>query len=120
MRKIIFMFIFAFLLVNCKGTNNGTNNNSQPALSIKTLITQGARVVDVRTVEEFNSGHYEGAVNIPLHTVEERISEFGEDKTKPIIVYCRSGNRSSQAKTILESKGYTNIINGGGLSDMPN
>ena len=116
MRKIIIIVGLAFFLLSCKEPATVVQQES----GIKMLITQGAKVVDVRTEEEFNSGHYPGALNIPLHTVEARLTEFGADKTKPIIVYCRSGNRSSQAKAILESNGYTNIINGGGLSNMPN
>ena len=70
-----------------------------------------AFLVDVRTPQEFAEGSAEGAINIPLDQVEQRLAEF-EGKGQ-IVVFCRSGSRSSQAKSILEKHGYTNITNGG-------
>jgi len=81
-------------------------------------IKEGALIVDVRTGEEYASGHYANAKNIPVDQVESRLKEFG-DKDRKIVVYCRSGGRSSKAKSILEANGFKNIVNGGGLSDMP-
>ena len=81
-------------------------------------IQAGALIVDVRTPEEFAAGHYKGAVNIPLSDIQSRLPEFG-DKNKPVVVYCRSGNRSAKAKAILESNGFKDVTNGGGLRDMP-
>ncbi len=80
-------------------------------------VPKEAFLVDVRTTGEFDRGSYPGAVNIPLQELEARISEFGE-KDREIIVFCRSGNRSGQAKTILKDAGYTNVKNGGGLKEM--
>jgi phage shock protein E len=82
------------------------------------LIKGGALIVDVRTGDEFASGHYAKAKNIPVDQVESRLKEFGSKEGK-IIVYCRSGGRSSKAKSILEANGFTNVVNGGGLTDMP-
>ncbi len=70
-------------------------------------------LIDVRTPEEFANGHIKGAVNIPLDQISNRISQIPQDK--PIVLYCRSGNRSSQAARILESAGLTNIYDLGGL-----
>ncbi len=86
---------------------------------LKEKIDAGALVVDVRTVAEFQSGHFPGAVNIPVDQVSKRLDEFG-DKNKTIIVYCASGGRSGSAKSFLESIGYTDVTNAGGLSNMPN
>ncbi|MDO4722549.1 rhodanese-like domain-containing protein [Porphyromonas circumdentaria] len=74
-------------------------------------IREGAFLVDVRTPGEFASGSVKGAVNIPLDRIESRLGEFKEKKT--IIVFCRSGGRSSQAKSIFERNGFTNVLNGG-------
>jgi len=82
-----------------------------------TSIPEGALIVDVRTNGEFAEGHYPGAINIPLDTVEDRLAEFG-DRQGPIIVYCRSGRRSGIAKDILENAGFTKVQNGGGLDQM--
>lgn len=70
-------------------------------------------LVDVRTREEFASGHIAGAVNIPVDQISSRLSEFPTDK--PIVLYCRSGNRSSQAAAILNSAGYQGIYDLGGV-----
>lgn len=75
------------------------------------LINEGAYLVDVRTPAEFSAGHVKGSVNIPLDTIGRNLSKF--KGKKHIIVFCRSGNRSSQAKAILESNGFTNVTNGG-------
>lgn len=77
-----------------------------------------ALVVDVRTPAEFAAWHVAGAINIPLDQIEKRIGEFG-DRNRPIVVYCRTANRSGVAKKILQRHGFTDVTNGGGLRDMP-
>jgi phage shock protein E len=81
-------------------------------------IKDGALIVDVRTPAEFKAGSYPGAINIPLNQIGGRIKEFG-DSTKPIVLYCRSGNRSGKARKILIDHGFIDVTNGGGLRDMP-
>jgi phage shock protein E len=81
-------------------------------------IKAGAKIVDVRTAEEFEDEHYTGAVNIPVEEIMMRLNEFG-DKAKPVIVYCASGSRSAYAARYLRSVGYSDVINAGGLTDMP-
>ena len=74
-------------------------------------------IIDVRTPEEFTEGHFPNAINIPLDQVAQRIEEFRKMK-KPIIAYCRSGNRSGVAVSILKQNGIAEAINGGGLDDL--
>ena len=74
-------------------------------------IRNSAFLVDVRTPGEFASGSVAGAVNIPLDRIASRLNELKNKKT--IIVFCRSGNRSSQAKSILERNGFSNVLDGG-------
>jgi phage shock protein E len=81
-------------------------------------IKSGAKVVDVRTTEEFEEEHYPNALNIPVDEVQRRMSEFG-DKNGSVIVYCASGARSAYAAKILKMSGYTDVVNAGGLYDMP-
>lgn len=78
---------------------------------LKEAVKNGAFLVDVRTPVEFSGGSVKGAVNIPLDKVPSQLSKFKNKKN--IVVFCRSGNRSSQAKSILENKGFQNVINGG-------
>ena len=85
---------------------------------LETKIKAGARIIDVRTAEEFNEEHYPNALNIPVDQIRQRLTEFGEENT-PIVVYCASGSRSAFAARMLKSAGYTDVINAGGLEDMP-
>jgi len=90
----------------------GTTDNSQLTEAIK----YGAFLVDVRTPAEFSAGSVKGAVNIPLDKVPSQLSKFKGKKS--IIVFCRSGSRSGQAKRILENNGLQNVINGGTWQDV--
>ena len=75
------------------------------------LIKDGAFLVDVRTPAEFAEGHVKESVNIPLDQIESQLEKFEEKEQ--IIVFCRSGARSGQAKLILEQNGFANVTNGG-------
>jgi phage shock protein E len=74
-------------------------------------------VVDVRETGEFAAGHFNGAINIPLGIIPLRLDEFKAMKG-PIVVYCRSGNRSGMAQMLLKQAGLSDVHNGGGLHDM--
>ena len=76
---------------------------------VQTLLQNDENVtlLDVRTIEEFKSGHLRDAKLIPLSKLEENLDKLQADKHKKIIVYCRSGNRSVSASRILESHGFT-------------
>ena len=82
------------------------------------MIEQGALLIDVRTTEEFAQGHVDGALNIPYQETDKLMSAIGTDKTRPVVVYCRSGNRSGKAKVVLKTKGYTNIFNATGYEAL--
>ncbi|MFV8325904.1 rhodanese-like domain-containing protein [Flavobacterium sp. ZS1P14] len=80
------------------------------------LIKEGAFLVDVRTPAEFAEGHVKGSTNIPLDQVPNQLVKFkGKEH---VIVFCRSGNRSGQAKLILEQNGFKNVTNGGTWMDV--
>jgi rhodanese-related sulfurtransferase len=83
---------------------------------MKDIISKGAFLVDVRTPAEFSEGHVNGSVNIPLDQVQNQLAKFKNKEN--IVVFCRSGNRSSQAKSILEQNGFTNVTNGGTWQDV--
>jgi phage shock protein E len=89
-----------------------------PGNSIKEKIAAGARIVDVRTPAEFKDGAYRGAINIPLPLLPLRMKEL-EPKSTPIVLYCASGARSGQGTRFLKNNGFTDVINAGGLDDMP-
>jgi rhodanese-related sulfurtransferase len=70
-------------------------------------------LIDVRTQEEYASSIIAGAINIPLQEVQQRLNELPKDE--PVILYCRSGNRSNQAFQLLKDAGYTQIYDLGGI-----
>lgn len=72
------------------------------------LAARGARVVDVRTPQEFAAGHVPGAVNIPFDEIARRAGEFG-DPDSPVVLYCRSGRRSAIAADALRSLGFVKV-----------
>ena len=84
---------------------------------VKQKLDSGATVVDVRTPDEFRDGAYPGAKNIPLGELGRRLGEIPKDK--PVVLYCASGARSSSAARAMKQAGYTDVINAGGLADMP-
>ena len=86
---------------------------------IKAIKNKTATIIDVRSPMEFESEHFPGAQNIQLEEVNLKITEIGA-MPKPIVVYCRSGNRSGMAKTMLNQQGINEVYNGGGVYDMLN
>lgn len=87
-------------------------------VALKAMITSGMRfvLVDVRQPDEFAAGHIEGAVLMPLDTLEANLSRL--PKNVKLVVYCRSGHRSAKAVSILMTHGYERAVslNGGFLA----
>lgn len=88
------------------------------AARVRELVAGGSKILDVRTPEEFAGGHINGAINIPVQVLPQRIADVGP-KDRPVIVYCRSGGRSSAAKGILTQAGYADVIDVGPMSAFP-
>jgi phage shock protein E len=86
-----------------------------PGAEAHRLVEQGARLVDVRTRNEFADGHISGALNIPVQELEQRMRELGSSD-QSIVVYCRSGARSSRASRMLKSAGYSAVHDLGAMS----
>jgi len=117
MRNLKLNTLIALLLVSpilmsssCESEPDTLVSEQPQQTAVNTLV------IDVRTPQEFNSGAIEGAVNIPLNELENRLEEVGD--FDEIVVYCQSGARSTQAKTILDNAGYKNVVNGGGIQQM--
>lgn len=98
-----------------KTTPKSLSNNV--ADNIQNNLKSGAILIDVRTPEEFAAGRAKLAINLPLGEIENgSLPKVANDYQ--IYLYCRSGNRSSIAKRLLISKGYSNIVDLGGLGDI--
>lgn len=79
------------------------------------LVADGALLLDVRTKEEFQGGHVDGAMNVAVQELGGRLAELGKDKARPVVVYCLSGVRSGAAVRQLKSAGFTAVHNLGGM-----
>ena len=88
--------------------------------TIKELLKNSSTIlVDVRSPWEYEMDHIPGAKNIPLEELVDKVEEVKNFKS-PVILYCRSGNRSGMAVNILKQMGLVDIFNGGGLYDLKN
>jgi rhodanese-related sulfurtransferase len=85
----------------------------------KEWVKNGAIILDVRSKDEFDGGHVDGAINIPLDVLPVNLSKLGNKDTY-IITCCMSGGRSSVAKSALSALGFTNVHNGGGWHSLQN
>ena len=69
----------------------------------------GALILDVRTADEYAAGHVPGAVNVPYDQVAARLTELGDDPTRPVVVYCESGRRAGRAESVILEAGFTDV-----------
>jgi len=88
----------------------------QPKADFKALLQQGAQLIDVRTQQEYEHGHLQGSINVPLQQLASSLKRIRKDK--PIITYCSSGTRSAAATKMLKAKGYSEVFNGGGWKSL--
>ncbi len=147
MRKYLFIVItisfVTFVLSGCtanisnspKSSMNTSNNNASeteptsiPNVPAKISAEQAKEmidsstalvVLDVRTQEEYEDGHIEGAILIPNDEIATKAEEILTDKNATLLVYCRSGRRSALASQSLYELGYTSVYDFGGILDWP-
>ena len=102
------------------GENEAVYRKLTPA-EAKNMMDSGAQYIllDVRTEEEYKQGRIDGAMPIPYDQIETRAVAELPDKGALILVYCRSGSRSSTAAHTLVSMGYTNMYDLGGIMNWP-
>ena len=121
MKKLFFIVIILLCLIGCSKDNNGNNNDDNIVSYMEAkemIINDGAILVDVRTEDEYNEEHIDGALLLSLDTItEESAVDVIDSKDSYIILYCQSGNRSHQALEKLEELGYTNVYDLGAISN---
>ena len=76
---------------------------------LQQFLNKGAQLIDVRSTMEFNQGALNGAINLPINTIQHNTDVI--DQTKPVLLYCRSGQRSGMVKNFLISLGYNDVYN---------
>lgn len=110
------MLIYSFIGAKLKGYNT-----VNPAGATLLINREDAVVVDVREENEFLNGHIINSVHIPMSYLNDRIAELDKHKDKPLIVSCRSGQRSGQVCTMLKKRGFENVYNlSGGIMAWQN
>ena len=141
MKKLILLIlalIFILTVTGCSNAQNSqigdeetmpTQNTTAESTTYEQITAEEAKtlmdsetnyiILDVRTEEEFNEAHIEGAILIPDYEINEKAEEILTDKDQLILVYCRSGRRSKLAAEELVKLGYTNIKEFGGIIDWP-
>lgn len=85
---------------------------------LKNKVVQGAILLDVRSKQEYNEGHLQGAINIPEFELANRVRKEIPKKNQMIIIYCQYGGRSRNSYIMMKRMGYTNIYNLYGGLDM--
>ena len=108
MNKILFFLLFPILIFS-QEIDSFYELVSYDIYKNK-ISSKDALVFDVRTTEEFNLGHIKGSININFYDEKLFVKFFKKiNKTKPIYIYCRSGNRSKKSSEILKEIGFVKV-----------
>jgi rhodanese-related sulfurtransferase len=125
MKKWLLVIMVSLFLWGCQSVDSTEIIQNEPELispeEAKAMMDANDSIilVDVRTLSEYQSGHIEGALLLPLDTISTQAESVIPDKEAVYIIYCRSGNRSSQAVSLLYSMGYISLYDLGGIIDWP-
>lgn len=117
MKRIILIAIALIALLGAAYFTASSKQTSETTPSTSQKLPSDIKIYDVRTQEEYDAGHIEGATLLPDYAIANG-SYPDVPKDTPIAVYCRSGNRSASAVANLKAAGYTNITDLGGLTDI--
>jgi rhodanese-related sulfurtransferase len=121
---VVLVSLAATTLAACSSTDtadaqsgSGLVTTVQPPQA-RSLIEDGAQVIDVRTPEEFAAGHLAGARNIDVQAADfhDRVGELDPDAT--YVLYCRSGSRAGAAADMMADMGFTDVVNAGGFDSL--
>jgi len=99
------------VVLSCLGVSGCSNRSDVCGLP------ENAVLIDVRTREEFDSGHLKNAVLIPYDIIDQKITAVAPEKDTPLYLYCRSGRRVGMAMEVLQKMGYTDMHNLGGIEE---
>ena len=118
MKKLIIVILCFICLSGCSNSDSSDNGMVSYMEAKEKIINEGAILVDVRTEDEYNENHIDGAILFTLDTINEdtAINTF-DSKDEVIILYCKSGNRSHQAYEKLKDLGYTEVYDLGSINN---
>ena len=134
MKRLFLFFIVIYISIflgSCseRGTIEGQTKPEEEVTVVMKIKPEDAKkmlesenppaLIDVREPDEFASGHIPNAVNVPLGDVVNGVIRLGIPKDQPVMVYCRTGRRSSEAASKLQGAGYQKIYDLGGITDWP-
>lgn len=119
-KKLIAIFVSLFALTSCSSEGSASITNVDASTFISTISDPNIKVIDVRSLGEYSSGHLQGALNIDVESGGFDAGIANLDKTATYAVYCRSGRRSTLAAERMAEAGFTNIINfnRGGFAEL--
>jgi len=106
-----YILLVAFTIFSCSLINNESINQMNSDELIEFIELNDAILVDVRTEDEYNSGYIENSLNIDYFSNDFSVNADKLDKNTPIILYCRSGNRSSMSANKISKLGFKEIYN---------
>jgi phage shock protein E len=110
------MYRLFLLLMVAASTAFGGEIDRTAALTA--LQRSDSILIDVRTAQEYADGALSGATRIAIQDLAERIASVAPDKNAPVVLYCRTGRRSSAGQDLLHELGYSQVINAGGYQDL--
>ncbi len=134
MKRLFLFFIVIYISIflgGCseRGTIEGQSQPEEEVTVVMKIKPEDAKkmlesenppaLIDVREPDEFASGHIPNAVDVPLGDVVNGVIRLGIPKDQPVMVYCRTGRRSSEAASKLQGAGYQKIYDLGGITDWP-
>lgn len=123
MKRFVVLIVITLLLCGCGDKESSEIKPGKiNCAEMKEIMKKdgNARLIDVRTEEEYDEGHLDGSMNIPVDNIESIQALSSVNIDTPIIVYCRSGQRSARAKEELKSLGYLMVYDLGAISNCAN
>lgn len=122
MKKVLILLVCTLFLCSCgnEQKEEKAEVKNVTCAEARELVDDGAVLVDVRTLAEYNATHLDDAINIAVDVIDTQIEEKVPEKDTKIIVYCRSGNRSATAAKTLIDMGYKNVYDLGGMENCKN
>ena len=121
MRKKVFLTIAVLMLIIAAAlsgcSSEGSSIRITPEEAMYMMSNQDVIILDVRSLDEFNTGYIPGAVSLPVNEIRYAAIFMIPDVEQTILIYCRSGVRSAEAADILIDMGYRNVFDFGGILD---